>query len=86
MRGQADWQGPAAVVASDPVSSEAPGHVLRGRYVEIGALDRLLVNVRAGHSEVLVVRGEPGVGKSALLDLAVQMSADFRVERAAGVE
>jgi hypothetical protein len=38
------------------------GYVLRGRHNECGALDRLRKVVRAGHSQVLVVRGEPGAG------------------------
>jgi DNA-binding CsgD family transcriptional regulator len=60
--------------------------MLRGRHNECAALDRLLNNVRAGQSEVLVVRGEPGVGKSALLDYLVQNAAGCRVAHAAGIE
>jgi DNA-binding CsgD family transcriptional regulator len=44
--------------------------VLRGRAAERSAVDRLLVDVRAGRSAVLVVRGEAGIGKTALLDYA----------------
>ncbi|MER7850552.1 ATP-binding protein [Kitasatospora sp. NPDC096077] len=40
---------------------------LRGRAREQEVLERLLLDVRNGHSRVLVLRGEPGVGKSALL-------------------
>src|SRR4249919_53876 len=63
-----------------------PGHILRGRHREQGALDRLLVSVRAGQSSVLVVRGEPGMGKSALLRYAVQGASGCRVAQAAGIE
>ena len=49
-------------------------------------LDRLLETVRAGKSSVLVLRGEPGVGKTALLDHAVKSASGFRVLRAVGVE
>jgi DNA-binding CsgD family transcriptional regulator len=49
-------------------------------------LDRLIGVVRAGGSRVLVVRGEPGVGKSALLDYLAGRAAGCRVVRAAGVE
>jgi DNA-binding CsgD family transcriptional regulator len=49
-------------------------------------LDRLINAVRAGGSRVLVVRGEPGVGKSALLDYLAGRAAGCRVVRAAGVE
>ena len=38
------------------------------RRAECGALDRLVDAVRAGESRVLVVRGDPGVGKTVLLD------------------
>src|SRR5689334_5829897 len=63
-----------------------PRAVLRGRRSECEVLDRLLTNVRAGQSQVLVIRGEAGVGKSALLDHLVQNASGFRVARAAGVE
>ena len=44
------------------------GTPLRGRRSECEALDRLLARVRAGQSGVLVLRGEAGVGKTALLE------------------
>jgi hypothetical protein len=49
-------------------------------------LDRLLDAVRAGESRALVVRGEPGVGKTALLDYLVEHASGCRVARAVGVE
>jgi len=49
-------------------------------------LDRVLEAARDGHGGVLVVYGEPGVGKTALLGYALEAAADFRVARAAGVE
>src|SRR5919204_1910011 len=60
--------------------------VLLGRAGEREALDRLLDNVRGGQSAVLVVRGEAGVGKTALLRYAAQQASDFRVGQIAGVE
>ncbi len=60
--------------------------MLRGRGQQCGALDGLLADARAGRSRVLVVRGEPGIGKTALLDYAIQSASGFRVARAAGVE
>jgi DNA-binding CsgD family transcriptional regulator len=63
-----------------------PRQVLRGRRDESEALDRLLASVRAGQSQVLVVRGEAGVGKSALLEYLVQSASGCRVARAAGIE
>jgi DNA-binding CsgD family transcriptional regulator/tetratricopeptide (TPR) repeat protein len=60
--------------------------VLLGRAGERQALDRLLENVRGGQSAVLVVRGEAGVGKTALLHYCARQASGFRVARIAGVE
>jgi AAA ATPase domain len=57
-----------------------------GRLAERAALGRLLQAPRAGRSGVLVVRGELGVGKTALLEDAVASAAGLRIARAAGVE
>ena len=57
-----------------------------GRQREQGVLERLLDDARAGHGAALVLYGEPGVGKTALLDLAVELGDDFTVVRTAGVE
>ena len=59
---------------------------LWGRREQCGILDGLLADVRAGRSRALVVRGEPGIGKTALLGYAADMTQDFRVARAGGVE
>jgi DNA-binding CsgD family transcriptional regulator/DNA replicative helicase MCM subunit Mcm2 (Cdc46/Mcm family) len=60
--------------------------VLQGRDHEREVFDRLLEAVRRGESRVLVVRGEPGVGKSALLKYVVESASGFRVARAGGVQ
>src|SRR6476469_2835876 len=60
--------------------------MLRGRRDECAVLDRLLDHGRAGSSGVLVVRGEAGIGGTALLDYAVEAGSDLRMLRAAGVE
>jgi DNA-binding CsgD family transcriptional regulator len=60
--------------------------MLRGRWQQCRALDGLLAEVRAGCSRVLVVRGEAGIGKTALLVYAAQAAHDFQVARAEGVE
>ena len=59
---------------------------LRGRSGEVSVLTGLVAAVRAGESRVLVVRGEPGVGKTALLDYLAGQTAGCRVVRAAGVQ
>jgi ATP/maltotriose-dependent transcriptional regulator MalT len=60
--------------------------VLLGRASEREALDRLLENVRGGQSAVVVIRGEAGVGKTALLHHCARQASGFRVARIAGVE
>ena len=65
----------------------APGAlVLCGRRDERVALDRLLEDVRAGQSGVLVLRGDAGIGKTALLRQAIRSASEMRVLRAVGVE
>jgi DNA-binding CsgD family transcriptional regulator len=64
--------------------AEAP--MLRGRRDERSVLDKLLDEARTGHSGVLVLRGEAGVGKTALLEHASESASDFMLLRAAGVE
>src|SRR5580698_3532383 len=62
------------------------GASLRGRRRECGALDLLVDAVRAGESRVLVVRGDPGTGKTALLDYLAGRASGCRVARAVGVQ
>src|SRR6266576_1933471 len=57
-----------------------------GRQRERAVLERLLDTARGGHGVVLVVHGEPGVGKTALLEYAVESGEGCRVGRVAGVE
>jgi len=59
---------------------------LVGRRAECGVLDRLIDAVCAGASRALVVSGEAGVGKTALLDYLAAQASECRVERAAGVQ
>ena len=56
------------------------------RRAEKQSLHRVLDSVRAGMSGALVLRGEPGVGKSALLDYAVESAADLQIVRTVAVE
>ncbi|HWM04093.1 MAG TPA: LuxR family transcriptional regulator [Actinophytocola sp.] len=60
--------------------------MLFGRGAECAALDGLLAAARTSSSGVLVLRGEPGVGKSALCDYAAEHAAGMRVLRSAGIE
>src|SRR3954452_3190790 len=59
---------------------------LLGRDSERKTLERLLETVRAGQSAVLVLRGEAGVGKSALLACLIELASGCRIARAVGVE
>ncbi|HEY9450107.1 MAG TPA: ATP-binding protein, partial [Gemmatimonadaceae bacterium] len=58
----------------------------RGRRSECEALDRLLEEVGARQSRVMVVRGGAGAGKTALLNYLAARASRYRVARAAGVE
>ena len=60
--------------------------MLLGRIDERLALDRLLAQARTGHSGVLALVGEPGIGKTALLGYAQERAEGMRVLRARGVE
>jgi DNA-binding CsgD family transcriptional regulator len=62
------------------------GPALRGRASECARLDELLSVVRGGESAALVVRGEAGMGKTALLDYAATESDGCTVVRVVGVE
>ena len=70
------------------VSSGDLGTGLLDRLGERAAVDRVFDRARAGDSAVLVVRGEPGIGKTVLMDYAMRRASasDFRVVRAWGVE
>ncbi len=60
--------------------------MLFGRDVECARIDALLHTARERRSDALVLRGEAGIGKSALLEYAVESAGGFRVLRALGVE
>jgi hypothetical protein len=65
-----------------------PGQLWRllGRASECEALDRLVADVRRGQSRSLVLRGEAGIGKTALLEYLVDSALDLTIVRASGVE
>ncbi|WP_433297261.1 ATP-binding protein [Pseudonocardia sp. CA-142604] len=62
------------------------GPSLRGRRSECESLEQLIASVRTGQSRVLVLRGEAGIGKTALLDHLAGRAAECHVARATGVE
>jgi DNA-binding CsgD family transcriptional regulator len=59
---------------------------LYGRDAELAALDDLLDRARGGSSGALVLRGDPGIGKTTLLAKAIERADGFQVIHAAGVE
>ena len=59
---------------------------LRGRDRECETLQDLISTVRSGSRQVLVLRGEAGVGKTALLDYVSQLASGFREVQVAGVQ
>jgi hypothetical protein len=63
-----------------------PAVALTGRLSERDALDRFVADVRAGEGRALVVRGEPGVGKTVLLDYLAGRASGCLVARSAGVQ
>src|ERR1700710_1891192 len=67
------------------VRSASGEPMLRGRRDECAALDALLAGVRVGRSGVLVLRGEAGIGKTALLRYLIESASDLTVARAGGV-
>jgi DNA-binding CsgD family transcriptional regulator len=68
------------------MSGTDPRPRLRGRRSECKTLDRLLADVRAGQSRGLILRGEAGVGKSALLEYLLGRASGCRLASAVGVE
>jgi DNA-binding CsgD family transcriptional regulator len=59
---------------------------LSGRASECVLLDELLGDIRRGESRSLVLRGEAGIGKTALLEYLVESASELTVVRAVGVE
>jgi DNA-binding CsgD family transcriptional regulator len=60
--------------------------ILRGRSTECALLDDLVSAVRGGESRALVLKGEAGIGKTALLEYLVESAGDLTLLRADGVE
>src|SRR5260370_414171 len=77
---------PALPLPGIELASEWRRVMLRDRGQQCRTLDGLLADVRAGRSRALVVRGEPGIGKTALVDYAAEPAQDLQLARAVGVE
>jgi DNA-binding CsgD family transcriptional regulator len=77
---------PGSEARGAPSPTSPPGGQLLGRQREREALDRLLASALGGHGGVLVMYGEPGVGKTALLRYAGDAARGFRVIQTVGVE
>jgi DNA-binding CsgD family transcriptional regulator len=80
---------PGAIRRIGEVADRSPGYdarVLVGRDAERARIGALLDAARGSHSGALVVRGEPGIGKTALLEDAATRAAGMRVLRARGLE
>ena len=60
--------------------------MLVDRRTERSALDSVIASARGGMGSALVLRGEPGIGKTALLEYAIESAPGFRIARAVGVE
>src|SRR5215212_11486810 len=67
-------------------ASTGTGHRLLGRADERSLLDGLLADIRRGRSRSLVLRGEAGIGKTALLKYLVDSASEVTVAPAVGVE
>ncbi|MFL6179747.1 MAG: AAA family ATPase, partial [Actinomycetes bacterium] len=68
------------------MSSKGRGQHLRGRASECEALRGLISTVQSGSSQVLVLRGEAGVGKTSLLEYVSELASGLRRVQVAGVE
>src|SRR6266487_2367075 len=76
--------GAVEVPAGFPARERTAG--LTGRRAECGVLDRLVEAVQAGESRALVAVGEPGVGKTVLLEYLARRASGCQVARASGVQ
>jgi DNA-binding CsgD family transcriptional regulator len=79
-----EWSG--AFSRQEPVEEQAVPDVLVGRGGDCGALDELVEAIRQGLSRSLVILGEPGIGKTRLLEYAARAPDGVRTARIAGLE
>src|ERR1700733_10778714 len=69
-----------------PSVVRSPSGPLLGRQRELDAINRLLAAARGGHGGILVVHGDPGVGKTAVLEYAREAAGEFRILQTVGVD
>jgi DNA-binding CsgD family transcriptional regulator len=79
-----EW--PGSFTRREPVEAQAVPNVLVGRSDDCGALDVLVEAIRQGLSRSLVILGEPGIGKTRLLEYVAQAADGVRTVRIAGLE
>src|SRR5262245_18075117 len=70
--------------AAEPLGYDR--RMLHGRRAESAAIDQLLAGARGGRSGALVIRGEAGVGKTALLAYATERAGGMHVLQGVGIE
>src|ERR1700722_7301766 len=85
------WRGDSnersgALTRREPVEAQAAPDVLVGRSSDCRALDELVEAIRQGLSRSLVILGEPGIGKTRLLEYAAQAADGVQMGRIAGLE
>ena len=68
------------------VDSTSGGSPLVGRAAERATVHAILADAKRGQGGSLVLTGQPGIGKSALVHYAIDVASEFRVVRSAGVE
>jgi DNA-binding CsgD family transcriptional regulator len=74
------------VGAEHPTATRLQSPSLRGRASQCRVLDGLISAIRRGESRSLVLRGEAGIGKTALLEYVLESTSDATIVRAVGVE
>ena len=77
---------PATAMSPHDVADRRMGRGLLGRRKECLVLDRLVAALRAGQSQALVLRGEAGAGKTALLEYLLGRAGGCQIARMAGTE
>src|SRR5262245_33307527 len=83
-----DYHGRRRKYRTDPIGGVVGVTLaaLFGRTAECERIERMLADARFGSSSVLILRGEPGIGKSALLHYAQEMASGMQVLAARGIE